>query len=72
MAYHLMPGHGNSKWDDVIRALDDIGYAHSFTFEAHNAIRGVPEALKDAAARLLHDVGVELVERSKNGKTFDI
>ncbi|MBO7761941.1 MAG: sugar phosphate isomerase/epimerase [Clostridia bacterium] len=68
---HLMPGHGNIKWDDVIRALDDIGYEHSFTFEAHNAIRGVPEPLKDTAARLLHDVGVELVNRSKNGKVFN-
>ena len=68
---HLMPGHGIIKWDEVIRALDDIGYEHSFTFEAHNAVRGVPEALKDAAARLLHDVGVALVNTSKNGKVFD-
>jgi hypothetical protein len=30
----------------------------------------MPEALKDAAARLLHDVGVTLVNKSKNGKVF--
>jgi sugar phosphate isomerase/epimerase len=71
MAYHLMPGIGQIAWGDVIRALDDIGYEHSFTFEAHNAVRGVPEACRDAAARLLHDVGVALVNTSKNGKVFD-
>ena len=40
---HIMPGIGKIKWDDVIRALDDIGYEYSFTFEAHHAVRGVPE-----------------------------
>lgn len=68
---HIMPGSGTIVWDDVIRALDDIGYEHSFTFEAHNAVRRVPSACKDAAARLLHDVGVTLVNTSKNGKVFD-
>lgn len=68
---HIMPGIGKIAWGDVIRALDDIGYAHSFTFEAHNAVRGVPDMCRDAAARLLHDVGVALVNTSKNGKVFD-
>jgi sugar phosphate isomerase/epimerase len=68
---HIMPGTGSINWDDVIRALDDIGYAHSFTFEAHGAIRGVPEELKNTAVKLLHDVGVALVNKSKNGKVFN-
>ena len=37
----------------------------------YHAIRGVPEPIKDTAARLLHDVGVTLVNKSKNGKVFD-
>ena len=40
---HIMPGTGTINWDDVIRALDDIGYEHSFTLEAHRATNGVPE-----------------------------
>ena len=68
---HVMPGIGTINWDDVIRALDDIGYEHSFTFEAHKAVRGVPEEHKDAAARLLHDVGVALVSKSKNGRRYE-
>ena len=68
---HIMPYIGTINWDDVIRALDDIGYEYSFTYEAHRAVRAVPEECKDAAARLLHDVGVTLVNKSKNGKVFD-
>lgn len=68
---HIMPGTGTINWDDVIRALDDIGYEYSFTFEAHRAVVGVPEECKDAAAKLLHDVGVSLVNKSKNGKVFN-
>ena len=68
---HIMPGGGTIAWDDVIRALDDIGYQHSFTFEAHHAVIRVRPECKDAAARLLHDVGVALVNTSKNGKVFD-
>ena len=29
------------------------------------------DALKDAAARLLHDVGIMLVNKSKNGKVLN-
>ena len=68
---HIMPGIGTICWSDVIRALDDIGYEHSFTFEAHHAaIRLMPEC-KDAAVRLLHDVGVALVNTSKNGRVYE-
>lgn len=68
---HIMPGIGQISWDDVIRALDDIGYQHSFTFEAHGAVRGVPLECKDAATRLLHDVGVAIVNKSRNGRTYE-
>ena len=68
---HVMPGIGTVRWDDVIRALDDIGYAHSFTFEAHHAARRVVPECKDAAVRLLHDVGVALVSRSTNGRVYE-
>ena len=68
---HVTPGFGTIVWDDVLQALDDIGYRHSFTFEAHHAVLRVPAACKDAAARLLHDVGVALVEKSKNGRVYE-
>ena len=67
---HIMPGIGTIRWDEVIRALDDIGYAYSFTYEAHHAVCRLRPESKDAAARLLHDVGVALVNTSKNGRTY--
>ena len=68
---HIMPGTGTINWDDVIRALDDIGYEYSFTLEAHRATRGVPAELKDNAVKLLHDVAVAIANRSKNGRVYD-
>lgn len=68
---HLMPYHGIIKWDEVIRALDDIGYNHSFTLEAHNAVAHLPESRKDEMARFMHDVTVGIVEKSRNGRHYD-
>ena len=68
---HIMPGTGTINWDDVIIALDDIGYEHSFTLEAHRATKGVPAELKDRAVKLLHDVAVSIANRSKNGRVYD-
>ena len=58
---HLEPFAGTVNWNDVMRALRDIGYEHSFTFEAHNAVVHLPEALKNRKIALLHDIGEALV-----------
>ena len=57
---HIAPFDGTINWDDVMRALRDIGYEHSFTFEAHNALRRVPESLVDDRIRYLHKLGETL------------
>lgn len=58
---HIPPFYGSIDWTDVMRALDEIHYAHSFTFEAHNAARRFPETLKDEAAAQLFKTGIALV-----------
>lgn len=61
---HLAPFEGTIDWDKVMRALSDIGYEHSFTFEAHNAVRRIPSGrpdLIDDKIRYLHRVGEVLV-----------
>ncbi len=68
---HIMPTTGTINWDDVIKALDDIGYKHSFTLEAHRATKGVPAELKDNAVKLLHDVTVAIANKSRNGRVYD-
>ncbi len=59
---HIPPFYGTIDWPDVMRALAEIQYAHSFTFESHNATRRLPDALRDEAARLLHRTGEALVQ----------
>ena len=66
---HIPPFQGIIDWDAVTRALHDIGYEHSFTFEAHNTVYrlrafGVAESVTDDAIRLLHRIGEELVART--------
>ena len=60
---------GSVDWNAFTRALHDIGYNHSFTFEAHNTVYrlrafGVPEEVTDEAIRLLHRIGEELAART--------
>ena len=57
---HIAPFDGTINWEDVMRALRDIGYEHSFTFEAHNAVRRLPECLVDEKIRYLHHLGETL------------
>lgn len=67
---HIPPMLGGSvDWNAFTRALHDIGYDHSFTFEAHNTVYrlrafGVPEEVTDDAIRLLHQIGESLVART--------
>ncbi len=44
---HMPPFDGNINWKDVMRALYDIDYKYSFTYESHNAINRIPEECKD-------------------------
>ena len=64
---HIAPFEGTVNWRDVMRALRDIGYEHSFTYEAHNAIRKYPEHLKDEKARLLYRIAETLVSWDGEG-----
>ena len=61
---HVAPFEGLINWADVMRALRDIGYQHSFTYEAHNAVRRIPAEctdLVDAKMAYMHRLGTELV-----------
>ena len=67
---HITPFFGTIDWPNVIRALDDIGYEHSFTFEAHNCIHrmldsGCTGNCIDLTIQLLHAVGQQLVGMSR-------
>ncbi len=47
-----------------MQALKDIGYEHSFTYEAHNAVRRIPACMQqvvDQTIRYMHELGESMV-----------
>lgn len=63
---HIPPFMGNIDWKGVIKALDDIDYKHSFTFEAHYLdsrmiAAGVDRSVVDTAIHLLWQIGDAIV-----------
>ncbi len=53
---HLLPYMGSVDWPGVMAGLREAGYQGAFAYEAHNAIRRAPDAVRDGllayAARL--------------------
>jgi sugar phosphate isomerase/epimerase len=59
---HLLPGHGKLKWNEITKALAEIGYDGCFTLEVSNywnafTAEEMPDAMAMAAkvARRLAD-----------------
>ena len=50
---HRALGYGKVNWKDFMQALKTVGYAGTFNYEAHNAVREVQEPFKDIAARMM-------------------
>ena len=60
---HLAPYFGNIRWENVLRALKDAGYAGTFNFETHNFVIRIPEEnLRLQAVLLLYQIGQKLTE----------
>jgi sugar phosphate isomerase/epimerase len=60
---HLLPFMGTIKWKDIMDALYDIDFWGDFTYEVHNAIRHLPDNLKDAMMQYSVALGKALIER---------
>jgi L-ribulose-5-phosphate 3-epimerase len=54
---HLLPFYGSIDWPSIIDALRAIAYGGDFTYEVHNSILPLPDALRDSALRLAIDLG---------------
>lgn len=48
---HLLPYEGNVKWDDVLRALREIGYKGLFNLEVGGAVHKIPLPIRKAKIR---------------------
>ena len=54
---------GTMKWDPILKALADCGYAGDFTFEAENFINYLPKELLQDGMIFMAKVGRELIRR---------
>lgn len=55
---HLIPFvGGNIKWELIMPVLREIGYEGDFVLETHKFMGNVPDALRPAAGKLMHEFG---------------
>lgn len=55
---HLIPFvGGNISWETIMPALREMGYGGDFVLESHMFMQYVPDALRPAAGRLMHEFG---------------
>lgn len=54
---HLLPFFGTIKWQPVMKALKEIGYAGSFAFETHKFTANLPDELVEDALRFSVAIG---------------
>ncbi len=54
---HILPFHGKIDWNAVVAGLKGAGYQGPWTFEVGNAIRPLPDPLRDDAIRLMGSIG---------------
>lgn len=55
--HHLLPFHGKIVWDEVVAGLKQAGFAGTWTYEVHAAVRFLPDELRDHALNLAVAVG---------------
>jgi len=60
---HDLPFNQKLNWDEIMRALKDIGYNGEFTFEADNFISKFPQELYLSASRLMFETGRYFTEK---------
>ncbi len=62
---HTLPGYGKMQWDEILKALAEIGYGGNFTFEADRFLspyRGDPESAF-CALKLMESVGRKMIRK---------
>ena len=60
---HTLPYYGKAEWEEVMRALADIGYAGDLNYEASAFIKNVPKDLYIDALTYMSKVGRYLISR---------
>jgi L-ribulose-5-phosphate 3-epimerase len=61
---HLAPFYGTIDWYPLMKVLTEINYAGDFTFEIHNFVRKIPDALRDKLLVHTYDLGQYLKSKA--------
>ena len=65
---HTLPFYGAVNWDEVMKALAEIGYDGNLNYEASNFIKDIPTELYTDAFSYMAKVGKYLVSRFEHFK----
>ena len=60
---HTLPGAAKINWDNVCRALADVGYDGDVTLEANNFYLGFLPEMEEAVTKFMADTARSLVEK---------
>ena len=60
---HLVPGAGKIDWDDVVKALAEIGYEGDMTLEVLWPYDAFDDSFLESATKYMHDVGRYLIRK---------
>jgi len=66
---HTLPGLGCMDWDEILKALAEIGYQGHFTYEADRFMKNFEDAFKPTASRFMADRGRFLIRRFQQYQT---
>ncbi len=60
---HLLPFFGDINWQDLMKALGEIGYKEDLSFECGS--KRIPDSLRPAWLKYTFELGTELIEMSE-------
>lgn len=62
---HVLPFTGETDWNLIRKVLAEIGYEGAFSFEAHNFMKRIPDALAPVALAYVSELGRYLTGTEK-------
>lgn len=67
---HRLPFYGNIEWEEVMKALAEIGYDGNLNYESGRFLDNVPSSLRAEGAKYMAKVGRHLIERYEHYKNL--
>ncbi len=65
---HTLPGAAKMNWDEILRAIAEIGYEGNFTYECDMFMKRYGPALAEKTLGFMHDVGRYMISKIEEYK----